>query len=143
MRSMLPGRISRKDESGFTMLEILASVAILSIAVIPMLSLLTSAPVLHAEREQQTRAAFLAQLKLEAVKQKVLYDDDFAIDYDEAATAFSAPDSEFKYTVTDTDDPGGDDMKDLTVHVWYDENDSDSQDAGEQTVTLKTKVAKR
>ena len=141
------GKMSHRDESGFTMLEILVSIAILSIAVLPLLGLLTSAPLLHAQREQQTRAAFLAQRKVEEVRNRIIGDNDFdfTTEYDEPATGFPAPDPTFKYTITVTDpapDPG--DLKDITVQVWYDENGVvDTPEVGEQAVRLETKVAKR
>ena len=133
--------MSHMNENGFTMLEILAAVAILSIVIVPLMGLMASAPLLHAKQEQQVRAAFLAQLKLEEVKNKIIYDNDFTNDYDESATAFPAPDLKFKYTV---DDPESGDLKTVTVQVWYDENDTgNTPDVGEQSVKLETKVARR
>ena len=67
-------------------------------------------------------------------------DDDNPDPYDESATAFPAPDTMFKYTVTDSFTA---DIKDITVKVWYDENDNDNRDEGEQMVELETKVSRR
>ena len=138
--------MNHRDESGFTMLEILASIAILSIVVIPLMGLMTSAPLLHAQREQQMRAAFLAQLRLEEVKQKitVYFDDDYtksivsATDFPD--TDFPVSDGRFRYKITDN---LGTDMKEITVTVWYDEDSDNVFDTGEQGIGLETKVARR
>ena len=115
--------LSHRNENGFTMLEILVSIAILSITIIPLLGLMANAPLLHAQMEHKTRAAFLAQLKIEEVKNAATYN--FAPDRDvPAATSFPDPDSKYEYTVIDDGDA---DIKDITVQVWYD---------GEQIIEL-------
>ena len=129
----------RKTQNGFTMLEILASIALLSITIIPLLGLITSTLVSNAQREQQLRAAFLAQKRLEEVKDAVL-SNDLVGDYNEVATAFPAPDSRYKYTVTVTDDS---DIRNIAVRVWFDENGNDVRDGGEQEFGLRTRVARR
>ena len=137
---MLPGEISHRDESGFTMLEIVASVAILAIAIVPMLGLFVGAPVLHAQREQQTRAAFLAQRRLEEVKSQAAHD--FDADYNKtsvSAADFSAPDTKFRYTVSDDQ---GANLREVAVTVWYDENDNNSLDDNEDQFLLSTKIAR-
>ena len=138
LNRMLPGKISHRDESGFTMLEIVASVAILVIAIIPMLGLFTGAPALHAQQEQQTRAAFLAQLRLEEVKSKAARD--FDADYNKtsvSAADFPAPDTKFRYTVSHSTADA--DIKEFSVTVWYDENDNNSLDSNELQFLLMTK----
>ena len=125
------------NQSGFTMLEILVSIMLLSIVIIPLLGLMAHAARIHVQLERHTRSAFLAQLKLEEVKNKATLD--FSTDYTTAAPVeFSAPDLGFKYTITDTDDITGN-MKAITVVVWYDEIDEED----ERSVTLNTKVARR
>ncbi len=143
---ILAGKISYRDERGFTMLEILVSVAIMAIAVVPLLGLLTSAPVLHQQREQQMRAAFLAQLRLEEVKQKITvgFDNDYDRSTDPLVDDFPAPDATFRYTITDDPDTSDvDNLKVITVEVWYDMNGDGIPDDIEQKVELKTKVARR
>jgi len=140
--------MSHRSECGFTMVEILASVAILSIVIVPLMGLMASAPLIHTKQERQTRAAFLVQLKLEEVKNKITYDNNlnFTTEYDEEAVAFTiAQDTKFKYTITITDpDPDPGDLKTITVQVWYDENDTgNTPDTGEQSSKLETNVAKR
>ena len=134
---ILAGKISYRDERGFTMLEILVSVAIMAIAVVPLLGLLTSAPVLHQQREQQMRAAFLAQLRLEEVKQKITvgFDNDYDRSTDPLVDDFPATD--------DPDTSDVDNLKVITVEVLYDMNGDCIPDDIEQKVELKTKVARR
>ena len=123
------------NQSGFTMLEILVSIMLLSIVLIPLLGLMADAARIHVQLERQTRSAFLAQLKLEEVKNNATLN--FSIDYTTVAPVeFSAPDLGFKYTVSDDND---DNIKIISIEAWYDEvNDED-----ERSVTLNTKVARR
>lgn len=150
------GNMNLRNENGFTMLEILASITILSIVVIPLMGLMTSAPLLHAQREQQTRAAFLAQLRLEELKQVITYNFDYNFDYkhgtgngynksgaatDFPADEFPASDAKFRYEIID--DLADSEIKNITIKVWYDEDDDNINDVGEQQVELRTKVARR
>ena len=126
-------------ENGFTMLEILVSIMLLSIVLIPLLGLMADAARIHVRLERQTTSAFLAQLKLEDVKNDATLD--FAGDYNAVASDFSEFDPEskylgFKYNIVHDNDPN---IKTITVVVWYDEDN----DENERSVTLNTKVARR
>ena len=125
-------------EDGYTILEIVLTIAILSIALIPLMEMLPRALLLDDQLEQRARAAFLAQRKLEEVKGKAIYD--FDQDYTESATAFAAPDAKFKYTVTDQEADG---IKEVGVNVWYDTDSSGSAGDDEENVELNTKIARR
>jgi len=125
-------------EDGYTILEIVLTISILSIALIPLMEMLPRALLLDDQLEQRARAAFLAQRKLEQVKGKAIYD--FHQDYTEAATAFQAPDSRFKYTVSDQETDG---IKEIGVNVWYDMDGSGSMGEGEENIELDTKIARR
>ena len=125
-------------ENGFTLLEILLTIAILSTALIPLMELLPGTLLLDAQMERESKTAFLAQRKLEEVKGKAIYD--FSQDYNESGTAFSSPDSTFKYTVSDDQ---GAEIKEIAVNVWYDKDDDNMVDEGEEDIELNTKVARR
>jgi len=125
-------------ERGFTILEILFAIVILSIALIPLMKMLPEALILDAQMERETKVVFLAQRKMEEVKNKAIYD--FSQDYAESATAFPSPDSTFKYTVSDDQGTG---IKEITVNVWYDKNGNGSVDMDEEDIELNTKVAER
>ena len=118
----------RRDEKGFTMLEVLFAIAIMGITILPLLGLMAMAPSLHVQREQQMRSAFLAQLMVEDVKFDAMAD--FSSDYsdtgdfsDYLAKYMGEADrldyQGFKYTVTDEDDPDVSNMKIITVDVGY------------------------
>ncbi len=125
-------------ENGYTLLEIIMAISILSIALIPLMEMLPRALLLDAQLERETKIAFLAQRKSEAVKSRAIYA--FDQDYSESAIAFLPPDSTFKYTVSDDQ---GVEIKEIAVTVWYDENGNDIADEDEEKITLYTKIAKR
>jgi type II secretory pathway pseudopilin PulG len=127
-----------KIESGFTILEILFTVIIVGIALVPIMKLLPEALVLDAQMERETRVAFLAQLKIEEVKSEVIHD--FTQDYTESATAFPSPDSDYKYTVSDDQGTG---IKEIAVNIWYDKDGDSNIDADEEDIGLNTKIAER
>ncbi len=157
LRMEIPGGALARGEVGFTMVEVLASLALLAITVTPLMGLFTMAPMLHAYREQQLRAAFLAQLRLEQVKNKATHN--FGADYnqsvdtfytttedDEDYGLFDDSDAEYRYTVTDDNyimESTDVVMRDITITVWYDKNGNSAYDSDEQGVTLVTKVARR
>lgn len=125
-------------ESGFTLLEILLTIIILSIALIPLMEMIPHALVLDKGIERETQAVFLAQQKLEEIKGKAIYD--FSPDYSESATAFPSPHSAYKYTISDNLDTG---IREIAVNVWYDEDDDNTIDENEAEVELNTKIAER
>lgn len=125
-------------ENGFTLLEVLLTIIILSMALIPLMEMLPQALVLDKKVERETQAVFLAQQKLEEIKGKAIYD--FNPDYSESATAFPVPHSIFKYVVSDDQ---GTDVKEIAVNVWYDEDGDNIVDSDEEEVELNTKVAER
>ncbi len=126
------------NEVGFTLLEVLAAIVILSVVLIPLTEMLPRTLILDSQLERETRAAFLAQQKLEGVKCRAMYN--FNPDYDESATAFPFPDSTFKYTVSDDQ---GSEIREISVTVWYDEDDDNTVDDDEESIELNTKIAKR
>jgi len=162
LRIRIPGKTVSKGEAGFTMVEVLVALAILAITIIPLMGLFTMAPVLHQHREQKLRAGFLAQLRLEQVKNEITYNFNYqypGIGYDKTAGAaddfptsdgFEASDSEYKYTIEDTitdynaiggtPDPV---MSDVTIVVWHDKDSDNVYDSNEQDVTIMTKIARR
>ena len=125
-------------QSGYTLLEILMAISILSIVLIPLMEMLPRTLLLDARLERETKVAFLAQREVEEVKSRAIYD--FSMDYSESATAFPAPDLSYKYTVSDDQ---GAEIKEIAVTVWYDEDNDDSVGGDEEQLVLYTKFAKR
>ncbi|MGQ9608145.1 MAG: type IV pilus modification PilV family protein [bacterium] len=131
------------DEGGFTLIEVLLALVILSIAIIPLMQIFPQASLIATDSQRETRIGFLAQQKLEQVKGQVL--SYFFGDYNESATAFPSPDSDFKYTVSYFTASGddGNQIKSIKVRVWYDDNDNNIVDGNENMIELTTKVSRR
>lgn len=132
------GKLYVTRERGFTILEVLIAIIILSVTLIPLIGLLPQVLVISSEVDRQTKVSFLARQKVEEVKTKTICN--FTYDYSEPTTPFPDPDSTFKYTVTVGT---GSDIKDINVSVWYDRNGNDAIDDGEENIELNAKVARR
>jgi hypothetical protein len=130
------------------MIEVLGAIVILAITIVPMLGLFTIAPALHLQREYLTRAAFLAQVRTEEVRDSLI--NSFTSDFNKPSGAagdfpvsegFEPSDSAYRYIIIhDTVD---DELKDVTVRVWHDDYGNNSADAEEQVITIQTKVSRR
>lgn len=131
------------DEGGFTLIEVLLALVILSIAIIPLMQIFPQASLISTDSQRETRIGFLAQQKLEQVKGQAL--SYFFGNYNESATAFPSPDSDFKYTVSYFTASGddGNQIKAIKVRVWYDDNDNSIVDGNENMIELTTKVSRR
>ncbi len=131
------------NEGGFTIIEVLLAIVIMSIAIIPLMQLFPQASLIANDTQQETRISFLAQQKLEQVKSQAL--GYFYGNYTESATAFPSPDTDFKYTV-DYFTASGDDgnqIRSIKVRVWYDGNNNGIVDGTENLIELYTKVSRR
>ena len=131
------------NKKGLTFLEILAALLIISIAFIPMMKLMTGGIERARGIDAVTCSAFLAEGKTEQIRGLILGSNPaygFDQDYTQSATSFPSPNSDFKYTISDN---GADDIKELSITVWLDENSNDVFDSDEGGVNLDTKVADR
>jgi prepilin-type N-terminal cleavage/methylation domain-containing protein len=131
------------DVRGFTYLELLAAIAIMALALLPIMRLLPEGMKAASRVERLTRSALLAQDKMDEVRSRVLSTNliyGFNQDYNESATAFPAPDDDYKYTVTDNQAAN---IKTLNVTVWFDEDGDNVQGPDEESVGVDTKVADR
>lgn len=140
-------RTGCSGEDGFTMIEVLGAIVILAITIVPMLGLFTIAPALHLHREYLTRAAFLAQVRTEEVRDNLInsFTSDFnkpngAADDFPVSEGFEPSDSGYRYIIIHD---AGDELKDVTVRVWHDDNGNNSPDAEEQVITIRTRVSRR
>ena len=132
LRSTATKEGQMKSLRGFTYLEILATIIIMSIALIHIMRLMPEGIRATARVERLTKALFLAQRKMADIRSKIFGADDaygFDKDYTQPATAFPSPDQTFKFTVSDSYVPGsGNNLKVLSVTVWFDENDNNAID---------------
>jgi len=122
---------SLKDFRGFSFLEILAALLILSFALIPIITWVPTSIQTKLKTERMTDAIFLAQSKIEELHYKII--KNFSTDYNQAATAFNAPYQAFRYSISDDLNPN---LKTISVHVWHTETPQN------ETV-FYTQVAKR
>jgi prepilin-type N-terminal cleavage/methylation domain-containing protein len=131
-------------KKGFTLIEILFAIMILTISIIPAMMLLPRIFKDNTTIALTNRAVFLGQMKMEQVKTKALtfYDSNYSVTgpLDPKYIAFVAPDDMYKYTVSDDLGP---DIKTLIVTIWYDKNNNNARDGSEEWVEYKTKIANR
>ncbi|MFH0731527.1 MAG: prepilin-type N-terminal cleavage/methylation domain-containing protein [Candidatus Omnitrophota bacterium] len=131
------------NKRGFTLIEAIASVLLIGVAIVPIAKILTQSFVISTKEERFTKVVFLAERKIEEVKNKALYD--FNTDRDQSATAFTDTGfTNYKYTVADNiieDDDSA--LKQIQVIVWHDEDNDNAVDANEESITLDTKIAER
>lgn len=139
----------RKLRNSFSFLELLLTIIIMTIVLIPMMQILPQAMRATRKIEQLTQCTLLANEKIEQVRRVVL-----ALNFNfntttvnETATAFAAPFNNYKYAVTDNLASG---IKNITVVVWLDANNdntinnySAAYQEDEPTVQLDTRIANR
>ncbi|MBI2870446.1 MAG: hypothetical protein HYY14_01920 [Candidatus Omnitrophica bacterium] len=137
-----------KKESGLTFLEILMTIVVLTVALIPIMQIAPFGVRNARNIERLTHCVFLAQVKVDEIRNRAIdsYTNGGA-GYDESATAFSSPYATYKYTVADNEAA---DIKNITVTVWYDEDGDGTVDSyseawreDEASVVLDTRVADR
>ena len=101
----------QRNQKGFTLLEFLIAVMILSVAMLGMATLTGAMISYNKEAFDNTRAVALAQGKMEQLKN---------IPYGSLTGSNDTPQSPYTRTWTVDDDTPGTDMKTLTVTVTWD-----------------------
>jgi len=135
-----------KNEKGFTLIELMLATVIVIISIIPITMILPRMLSENRMVERENRAVFLGQMKMEEMKTKALtyfnYDWPSRPGGGATPTAFPSPDNEFKFTVAYVAgmDPN---IKKITVTVWYDANNNNTADTGEEWIQLKTLITNR
>ena len=84
-----------RNKRGLTYLEILATILIMSIALIPIMRIMPEGMKATRRVERLTRATFLGQSKMDEIRSQILGVNSgygFSIDYTESPTAFPNPD---------------------------------------------------
>jgi prepilin-type N-terminal cleavage/methylation domain-containing protein len=129
----------RKNEKGFTIIEVMMALMIVAVSIIPITTILPRVLSGNKETHYDNRTTFLGEKKMEEMKTKALtyFNWNYSIS---TPTAFSSPDDKFKYTVSDD---YGLDIKQIVVTVWYDVNNNNTRDTGEQYVIFRTKITNR
>lgn len=106
--------------AGFTFLEVLAALVILSAALIPILTWVPVSIQSKLQAERKTTSIFLCQSKLEEVRYKVI--KNFVNNYNAASLSFNSPYQNYKYTVSDNLDSN---LKTISVKSWHIEKPQD------------------
>ena len=109
-----------RTNKGFTFLELLAAILIMSVALVPILSWVPVSLQTKRKAENKMIAIFLAQSKLEELRLAVL--NNFSADYDAANVAFTSPYQDFRYTITDNANTN---LKTVSIRVWNKNEPSD------------------
>ena len=109
-----------KPKTGFTFLEILATLVILSVALIPILTWVPLGIQTKIKAEQKTVTIFLCQSITEDLHYKII--NNFTANYNKNNLSFNSPYQDFRYTVTDNLNSN---LKTISVQVWHIENPSD------------------
>ena len=116
IRRILNIRLAR----GFTLIELIATLVILSIALLPLLNWLPLSIQTRLKAERKTKAIFLAQGKLEELRTKII--NNFDQDYNLDLLAFNPPYQNFRYSITDD---LNNNLKTISLKAWHIENPQD------------------
>ncbi len=121
----------KSSNKGFTFLEVLAAILIMSAALVPILSWVPVSLQTKKKAENKMVAIFLAQSKFEELRIAAL--SNFTTDYDAANVAFPAPYQNFRYTITDDANVN---LKTVSVRVW-------DKDQPNDKIIFYTRIAPR
>lgn len=104
------------SKKGFTFLEILAALVILSIALVPMMTWMPTNIQTRLAAEQRTTAIFLAQGLMEQLRYQII--QNFTVDRNVTSQNFVSPYQGYAYSVTDNQDAN---LKTISASVWHTE----------------------
>lgn len=121
---------------GLTLTEVVTASALLLIVMVPILKALTNAQVSAVIVERKTRSLILAQARLENIKARSIYN------YGDSFAETNTP-VDGSYLCTVSDNGSASDLRQITVEVGYDLDDSGTLEAQEVNVTLSTLIARR
>jgi len=101
---------------GFTFLEVLAAIVILSVALIPIMTWVPTSIQTKLKTERQTSASFLCQSKIEELHYKLI--NNFTANYNVTSAPFNSPFQDYRYNVTVDSNTT---LKTISVSVWHSE----------------------
>ena len=116
---------SLKTKTGFSFVEVLAALVILSVALIPIMLWVPTGIQTKLQTERKTTAIFLCQSKIEELHYKIIKNFDNSGNpngYSETSIPF-ANYQDFLYTVTDDRNAT---LKTISVKVWHIEKPQDA-----------------
>lgn len=138
MRQPIPAQRRRPPQRGFTLIEALIALVILSLGLFGLMQIQTRVMLKTGDSKAQTAAVNLAQEKLEGLRARDYADIDSDEDLIRTAVG-GTTDFTRTWTVTEKTDPT---YKQVSVTVGWTQPGQDTQDAGFTTVTLTTYIAR-
>ncbi len=121
---------------GFTLVEILGSVLLMTIVIVPFITFAANNFTVGMDIERKTKSSLLAEAEMEKIKNTL------SKSFDTAFTAWSS-DLGDSYLVTRTSTNVSETLKRIGVSVGYDDNNNGSLDTDEIMIDLMTQYAKR
>ena len=107
---------SLKSRTGFSFVEVLAALVILSVALIPIMTWVPTSIATKLKTERGTSASFLCQNKIEELHYKLI--NNFTANYNATSVPFNFPFQDYSYTVTVDSSTT---LKTISVSVWHSE----------------------
>jgi prepilin-type N-terminal cleavage/methylation domain-containing protein len=126
----------RSRRSGFTLSEVVVASSILAFAMVPILKGLANAHHTSTIIEYKTRSLSYAQMKLEELKARSVYD------YDTSLVENNTSLGE-KYLCNVLDSAVSTDLREIEVQAGYDENADNILSSDEIKINLQTMLARR
>ncbi|MCH7556604.1 MAG: prepilin-type N-terminal cleavage/methylation domain-containing protein [Planctomycetes bacterium] len=123
-------------KNGFTLVEILASVMVMTVVIVPFITFAANNFTVGMEIERKTRSNLLAEAEMEKIKNTL--SKSFETDF----TAWSS-DLGNSYLVTRTSTDVSETLKRIGVSVGYDDDKNGSLGTDEIMIDLVTQYAKR
>ena len=122
--------------TGFTLSEVIIALALLIVAIVPVLKALTFVHLNSTLVERRTKNMLLAQAKLDDIKARSIYN---------YSGSFSGNDTvlEGSYLCNVSDTGSGTDLRTITISAGFDTDGDTTLDADEIKVTLSTYLANR
>jgi prepilin-type N-terminal cleavage/methylation domain-containing protein len=134
-----------KMSKGFTLIEVVISLVILAVALVPMIQMLPGGLIMREKIERITKITFLAQKKMEEQVNFFQYnfDHDSSPSFDPGPTDLGAigfPGFKFKVAINEL---VTDKLKSIKVTVWYDTDSDGIPDPKEDKIVFDNQVASR
>ena len=123
-------------KKGITLTEVVVASGLLVIAIVPILKALTSMHVSSRIIEHRTNSLFYAQARLDEIKARSIYNYDDSFSQTNLATNGS-------YLCNINDTSINLNLREITISVGYDSDNSGSLESNEIEVTLSTFIARR
>ncbi|MBT3261808.1 prepilin-type N-terminal cleavage/methylation domain-containing protein [bacterium] len=131
------------NKKGFSLVEVLTAVALLALVLTVLMQIVPSMLQIGRKVEINSKLSFLAEQKIEEIisftkSNHVSYG--FNNNYTQTATAFAAPDTVYKFTISDDQNAN---LKTLSITVWKDVDNNNVLNTNEHSFILDTKVVNR